>query len=169
MASSQDHSHTGEDTGEDHRWVRATRYGALDDAALERWSFFDDPSRDFYPNLLGLVIEEIRIDYCRMRLPFKPSLLQAGGVVHGGAIASLLDSAVVPAIGGTLEAGARYATVDQHVQYISALIDDDAVAEGWVVKRGRRTVFCESEAVSARTGTLIARSLLTYNVAPPVS
>jgi uncharacterized protein (TIGR00369 family) len=146
---------------------RADRYEPLDATAAERWSFFDDPARGLYPNLLGLVVEEIRVDYCRMRLPFKPSLLQAGGVVHGGAIASLLDSAVVPAIGGTLPAGARYSTVDQHVQYIGALVDCDAIAEGWVVRRGRRTVFCESEAVEADTGRLIARSLLTYSVSPP--
>jgi uncharacterized protein (TIGR00369 family) len=146
---------------------RADRFSPLDPDAAARWTFFDDPTRGLYPNLLGLVVEEIRVDYCRMRLPFKPSLLQAGGVVHGGAIASLLDSAVVPAIGGSLPPGARYSTVDQHVQYIAALVDDDAVAEGWVIRRGRRTVFCESEAIAASTGQLIARSLLTYNVAPP--
>ena len=51
-----------------------------------------------------------------------------------------------------------------HVQFLSALAREDAVAEGWIVKRGRSTVFCESEVVGATSGKLIARSVLTYNV-----
>jgi acyl-coenzyme A thioesterase PaaI-like protein len=52
------------------------------------------------------------------------------------------------------------------VQYIGAVKDEDVVAEGWVTKRGRRVVFCESEAVGATSGRLIAKSVLTYNVSP---
>ena len=59
---------------------------------------------------------------------------------------------------------ARFATVDMHVQVLSALVADDAVAEGWVVKRGRTMVFCESEAIAATTGKVVARSVLTYHV-----
>jgi acyl-coenzyme A thioesterase PaaI-like protein len=51
-----------------------------------------------------------------------------------------------------------------HVQYISALVKEDAICEGWVVKRGRSTVFCEAEMIGAASGKLIARSVLTYNV-----
>ena len=72
-----------------------------------------------------------------MRMVFRPELMHAGGIMHGGAIASLLDSVLVPAIGSALPEGSRYSTVDLHVQYMEALVDDDAVAEGWVVRRGR--------------------------------
>jgi acyl-coenzyme A thioesterase PaaI-like protein len=46
-----------------------------------------------------------------MRMPFNTELFQAGGPFHGGAIASLLDSAVVPAVRSIREADARFATV----------------------------------------------------------
>lgn len=147
---------------------RADRFEPLPPDAAERWSTsFMERNAGLYPDLLGLVVEEVRLDYCRTRMPFKRELLQAGGVVHGGAIASLLDSAVVPAIGSRLAADARFATVDQHIQYIGPLIETDAIAEGWIVRRGRRTVFCESEVTEAGTGRLVARSLLTYQVSPP--
>lgn len=122
--------------------------------------------RVVFPSLVGLVVEAVRVDYCRMRLPFRPELLQAGGAVHGGAIATLLDSVVVPAVGAVLDADARFATVDMHVQFLAALVDDDAVAEGWVVQRGRTTAFCESEARAAGSGRVLARSLLTFHIAP---
>ena len=103
----------------------------------------------------------------RMRMPFREVLNQAAGVVHGGAIASLLDSVVVPVVGSAYGSDARLSTVDMHVQFLSALIGEDAVAEGWIVKRGRSTVFCESEVRGATSGKLIARSMLTYNVGLP--
>lgn len=120
----------------------------------------------FYAQHLGLVVEDVRRDYCRMRLVFRPELMQAGGVMHGGALASLLDSVLVPAIGSTLEPESRFATLDLHVQFLEALVDDDAVAEGWVVRRGRRIVFGQAEARAASTGRLVATSVLTYQVSP---
>ena len=146
---------------------RADRFAPLDGPLAERWLKFGKWERTFYPMLLGMSVEEVRTDYCRMRLPFRPELEQPAGVVHGGAIASLLDSVVVPAVGSAYPADYRFATVDMHVQYLSALVQEDAVAEGWIVRRGRSTVFCEAEVMGAVSGKLIARSLLTYNVSPP--
>jgi len=96
-------------------------------------------------------------------------LNQAAGIVHGGAIASLLDSVVVPAVGAAYGRDARFSTVDMHVQFLSALVREDAVAEGWIVKRGRTTVFCEAEVVGGDSGKVIARSVLTYNVSVPAT
>jgi len=143
---------------------RADQFEPLPADASTRWAKFGKSDIVYYPMLLGLEVEETRIDYCRMRLPFKPELLHAGGIVHGGAIASLMDAVLVPAVGSVLGRNDRYSTVDLHVQYIGAVKDEDLVAEGWVTKRGRSVVFCESEAFGASTGRLVARSVLTYNV-----
>jgi len=45
---------------------------------------------------------------------------------------------------------------------MSAVIGEDAVAEGWVTKRGRSTVFCRVDVLTAKagliaTGTLVSR------------
>jgi uncharacterized protein (TIGR00369 family) len=144
--------------------TRADQFAELPAAAVARWSKFGKWDRVYFPALVGLTVEEVRVDYCRMRLPFRPEIEQPAGVVHGGAIATLLDSVVVPAVGQAYDVTARYSTVDMHVQFMSALIRDDAVAEGWIVRRGRTTVFCESEVRAASTDRVVARSLLTYNV-----
>ena len=146
---------------------RADAYEPLSDELTERWAKFGRGDSELYVNLLGLAIEEVRTDYCRMRMPHRDALNQAAGIVHGGAIASLLDSVVVPVVGQAYPREARFSTVDMHVQFLSALVNEDAVAEGWIVRRGRTTVFCESEVVGASSSKLIARSLLTYNVSMP--
>jgi len=151
--------------------ARAETFEPLDDETTQRWLRFGTSGVTTYPMLLGLVVEDIRRDYCRMRLPFRDELLQAAGFMHGGAIASLLDHVVVPAVGAVLEQGANYSTVDMHVQYIRGIVRgdraEDAIAEGWVTRRGRRTVFCEAEAYGATTGDLLAKSVLTYAVSEP--
>lgn len=150
---------------------RADRYDPLGEEPRERWMRYGRSDPTIFPAVIGLVVEDVRVDYCRMRMPYKRQLMQAGGAMHGGAIASLLDAASVPAVGGVLDRGTPFSTVDMHVQFIGAIAggDDaeDAVAEGWVVRRGRRTVFCQSEVFGATTGRLVAKSVLTYNVAAP--
>jgi len=114
---------------------------------------------------VGLTVEEVRSGYCRMRMPFRPELEQPMGIVHGGAIATLLDAVVVPAIGSAYPASTGFSTVDLSIQYHSALRSEDAVAHGWVVRRGKRIVFCEAEARGATSGKTIAKAMLTYSVA----
>jgi len=150
---------------------RADGFETLDDETTERWMRFGRSGTTTFPMLLGLVVEDVRRDYCRMRLPFRDELLHAAGFVHGGAIASLLDHVMVPAVGAVLGANAVYSTVDMHVQYIRGIVGgdraEDAVAEGWVSRRGRRSVFCEAEAYGATSGDLVAKSVLTYAVSSP--
>jgi len=146
---------------------RAEQFAPASAETVARWSTFGKWDRDYFPKLVGLVVEEVRTDYCRMRMPFRDALEQPAGVVHGGAIATVLDTVVVPAVGSAYTAEHRYSTVDMHVQYVAALVQEDGIAEGWIVKRGRTTVFCEAELVGATSGKLIARALLTYNVSTP--
>ena len=101
-----------------------------------------------------------------MRLPFRPELQQPAGMVHGGAIATLIDSVVVPAIGSAYGPDARFATIDMQIQYLGAMVDEDALGEGWVVQRGRSVVFCEADVVGATSGRRLARGMLTYKVSP---
>ena len=147
--------------------TRADQFEEAPPEIVALWSRYGQWDRTYFPSLVGLTIEEIRRDYCRMRLPFRPEIEQPNGIVHGGAIATILDSVVVPAVGSAYDREMRFSTVDMHVQYLSALSGEDGVAEGWIVRRGRTTVFCEAELLGATTGRLVARALLTYKVSPP--
>ena len=143
---------------------RAEQFDPLPDDVAARWLKFGSWDRIFYPSFLGMTVQEVRADYCRMLMQYKPELDQPQGLVHGGAIASLLDAVVVPAVGAAYAREVRFSTVDLHVQYMSAAKQEDLIAEGWVTKRGRSVVFCESEAIGASSGKVVARSVLTYNV-----
>lgn len=63
--------------------VDPQQFAELATSARERWSNFGSWERIYFPSLVGVQVEELRVDYCRMRLPFRPELEQPMGVVHG--------------------------------------------------------------------------------------
>lgn len=141
----------------------------LPPARAEMWSRFGNWGVVFFPSLVGLQLEEARLDYARMRLPFRPELNQPAGVVHGGAIATLIDTVVVPAIGGAYDAVPVMLTLNLNISFLSAIQGEDAIGHGWIVRRGKSVVFCETAVVGADSGTLAATGTLTYAVRTPKS
>lgn len=145
----------------------AERFPVLAAEKLALWENFGSwPDRTYFPTLVGLQKEEIREGYCRMRLPYRAELNQPAGVVHGGAVATLIDTVVVPAVGAVYDTRPIMLTITMNVQYLGALREEDAVAEGWVEQRGRSTVFCRAE-VRSDTGRLAATGTLVYAVRFP--
>ncbi len=145
--------------------MRADRFPPLPEDTLARWANFGRwPDATYFPQVVGLEVEEIRTDYCRMRLPYRPENQQPAGVVHGGAVATLIDSVVVPAIGQAYDAETAFMTVAMNINFVGAVRQADAVAEGWVTRRGRSTVFCRAEAVCE--DRLVAEASLVYAVRP---
>ncbi|OWY63021.1 hypothetical protein B7486_55315, partial [cyanobacterium TDX16] len=144
--------------------ANAHRFPPLAPERLAVWADFGRwPDRVWYPSFLGLQVEEIREDYARMRLPYRPELEQPAEVVHGGAITSLIDTVVVPAVGGPYDARPEMLTLSLNVSFLGAVRKEDAVAEGWVTQRGRSIVFCEA-VVHTASGAPAASASLVYKV-----
>lgn len=143
----------------------AEQFAPLSDEKQQIWSSFarwEDAT--YFSQLVGLEVEELRTDYARMRLPYRPELNQPAGVVHGGAIATLIDTVVVPAIGTGYDVRPRMLTVSMNVQYLGAVVEEDAIGEGWIEQRGRSMVFCRAEVTGASSGRLCANATLVYKV-----
>jgi uncharacterized protein (TIGR00369 family) len=143
--------------------VHADRFQPLPAHLADRWAGFGTWDEVYFPSLVGLVLEEVRTDYGRMRLPYRPELRQPAGVVHGGAIATLIDTVVVPAVGGIYEERPKMLTISMSIRYLGALVAEDAVGEGWVEQRGRSIVFCRAE-VRSGSGAMVADGTLVYKV-----
>ena len=144
----------------------ADRFEPLPPDKEAMWQVFPGGERVYFPTVVGLRIEEVRRDYARMRLPYRDELDQPAGVVHGGAIATLIDTVVVPAVGQAYDPGWAYFTIAMDIRYIGAVVGEDAIAEGWIEQRGRTLVFCRAE-VRTASGKLAADGTLTYPIRPP--
>lgn len=124
--------------------------------------------RGFVPNsplvgLLGIELVEVEPDVARLRLPFRPELATMGDVVHGGAIAALLDTASMTAAWSddTVPESPAGATVSMHVDYVSAARGVDLLATARAVRRGRSLCFCEVE-VTEPGGGVVAKGLAVH-------
>ena len=73
------------------------------------------------------------------------------GTVHGGVVATVLDSAMGCAVHTTLPRGVRYTSLDVHVRFAKAvtLASGDLRAIGRVVRGGRSTAIAEARLVDA--------------------
>jgi uncharacterized protein (TIGR00369 family) len=117
-----------------------------------------------YGKQLGVVTESVEVDRVRLRLPYREALTTIGDLVHGGAIASLVDVAATAACWAspTVDPSARGTTIGFTVNYLNAGRGQDLVATAEVVQRGKSIVICE---VSVRGGDLlVARALVTYKL-----
>ena len=114
---------------------------------------------------LGLRLEELEGDRAVLVLPFREEVVTVGTVVHGGALASLLDTTAVAAAWSSDEfpANARGTTVAMSIQYLSAAQSTDVRAEARVTRRGRSLVFLDVDATDS-AGNLVAKAQVTYKL-----
>lgn len=119
-----------------------------------------------FPKFLGMHFEEIRLDYGRITLPYRPELNQPAGMIHGGVMASLIDTVVVGPLFSRLDTIPRkLLTIDLHVHYLDAGFEEDLVAEGWMRRRGRSTAFVTAEVATA-SGKTLAHGNMAYRIVP---
>src|SRR5262245_5580044 len=102
-------------------------------------------ARDPFAERLGVAIEALAPDRARVVLPHRLEHMNAGGVLNGGASASLLTMAGTLAAwtGVDFDAAPHLGCVDLSIQYLSAVGEEDVVAEARVVRRGGGLAFAD--------------------------
>jgi uncharacterized protein (TIGR00369 family) len=114
---------------------------------------------------LGIQLVEMRPDTATLALPYVPAVATLGNTVHGGAIASLIDTAAMVAAWSGAEAppNMRGTTVGLTVSYLAPANGEDMQAEARVLRRGRSLVYVDVE-VHVASGGLVAKGLVTYKL-----
>ncbi len=119
-----------------------------------------------YMKHLGMEFIEGREGYAKLRLRFQKENTTAGDALHGGAIASLIDTTGAMAAWTTAEIlSPRYfgSTVGVNVNYLSGVIGEDAFAEGQVLKRGKEIIYSDVRVTNA-DGKLLAQGTVVYRI-----
>jgi uncharacterized protein (TIGR00369 family) len=126
-------------------------------AALPLGALPDLLRRSPYHRLLGLEMVRVSPGEVVIRMPFREDLLagddEMGQYVHGGAIASLIDSAgdfaIIAAVGRDVP------TIDLRVDYLRPAPKGALTATGRAIKAGRSLGVADIEVVG-EDGTVIA-------------
>jgi len=116
-----------------------------------------------YYQLLQITLEQIDTGFARFRMPFRKELTQAYGVVHGGAIATLADTAVAFAVMTLIQPGEKVTTAEFKINFFSAVTNGEMFGEGRAVYTGKRLVVADME-VKNENGKLLAKGIATYAI-----
>ena len=114
-----------------------------------------------FAKLLGIELEDVAPGTATLGFDIRNDLKQNNGVVHGGAIASLIDTATAFAIIALLPPEEQATTADLTISYLRPLRNGRARATARVIRAGRRLIVVSAELVDD-AGKLIATALTTY-------
>lgn len=120
--------------------------------------------------LLGLRPGILEVGHVTFSLEPRCDFTNPMGTVHGGVLATLLDSAVSCAVHSALNGGATYTTVSLTTNYVRAVSPDAGTitGEGRIIHLGRRIATAEGTVTSA-DGELLVHGSATCLIMQPRS
>ena len=114
-----------------------------------------------FHELLGLELLDKDDGEANVVLDAEDRHLNAHGTVHGGAIATLVDTAMGAAVTAT-EGGERPVTIEMKVTYLEPGMPGRLIANACVRKRGKRITIVEAEVTQDGSDDLIAHAIATF-------
>ena len=116
-----------------------------------------------FAQFLRVRVAQVSHERAVLRLPFQEDNANQGGVLHGGATASLIHMAGTLAAwtGLDLQAEPLVNTVDLSIQYLAAALCEEITAEAMVLRRGRDIFFLDV-IVRGAAQQLISKGLMVY-------
>jgi len=121
-----------------------------------------------FEEYLGMHIEEAVDGRAVLTMPFKVKLVQGAGLMHGGAITALADTAVAMAIKSLLPEGTNFVTTDLSLKFHAPVRGGIARAVARVTAREGKTVTGEAE-VFDENGVKVATFNSVFRIKGSVS
>lgn len=118
-----------------------------------------------YPHLIGMTLAAIDFDSCRIELELGERHLQPFGIVHGGVLATLIDTGTFWAGFLRLPDDAGLVNVDLKLNYLKAVTRGHLRTEGRCLRAGRQISYAEAS-VFDEAGELVAHGTSTLMALP---
>lgn len=112
-----------------------------------------------FEEYLGIKIENAAKGCAVLTMPFKVKLAQGAGLMHGGAVTALADTAVAMAIKGIVPEGTDFVTVEMSLKFLAAVREGVVRAEARAVPQDERKIVGEADVFSGDTKVAEFRAL----------
>ena len=133
----------------------------------DRRALLDAAARFPLFQLIGLEILDIQPGWSQARVTWRPDLTQPAGLMHGGIIATLVDTGIAYAfflqdeVRRHTDAGGTVVSVDLRIKYFRPVSEGSIICESRVVRPGRQIMHAEAIVTNA-DGTEVARGDAIY-------
>lgn len=118
-------------------------------------------SKVAYAKFLGLELCDLKSGDVTVCLDVREELKQNQGVVHGGAIASLIDTAAAFVILTAIDEHDKVTTTDLTIHYLRPVTSDRMLARARIIRGGRRRFVVQVEVENG--GALAATAVTGYS------
>lgn len=120
-------------------------------------------NRSPYFSLLSMKIKDLQWGTSVLEVDLEEKHLQPFGMVHGGAIASVVDAAAFWAVFPQVEKEMGLTTVEMKLNYLAPVKEGKLVAEGRCIKLGKTLALGEARVRDGK-GNLVAHGTATMMV-----
>ncbi|WP_404385273.1 PaaI family thioesterase [Caenispirillum salinarum] len=117
-------------------------------------------------DVLGMQVEEVTAGTCRVRMRFKPDLIRPGGTVAGPAMMALADLAMYVVVLSLVGPVDLAVTTNLNINFLRKPGPKDMIAEGRVIKAGKRLAVVEVDLYSEGDPQMVAHVTGTYSIPP---
>ena len=108
-----------------------------------------------YPSLLSMRLVDIGIGFAEIAIAIERKHKQLLGVVHGGVLASLIDTVAFWAVYFGIQAPNQwYTSVDLKVNYLSPAVSGALLAKGRQIKVGKKICYASAEIFDSKDNIL---------------
>jgi len=107
-------------------------------------------SRQKVMSELGATLTQTRPGSVEITLPYQERLTQHHGFIHGGIVATVLDSACGYAALSLMPADASVLTVEFKINLLAPAVGDTLVAKGEVLRPGQTITVCKGAVTAIR-------------------
>ncbi|MBT8765817.1 PaaI family thioesterase [Pseudomonas boanensis] len=122
--------------------------------------FTDAQASSQFSRMLGIEAVSLGDGVAEARLPMGEHLRNRGGVMHGGAIFSLLDIAMGLACTSLHGFDRKSVTLECKINYLRAVAEGEILCRAKVLHAGRRTLVVEAEVLQG--DALVAKGQGTF-------
>ncbi|MBI9086887.1 MAG: PaaI family thioesterase [Desulfobacterales bacterium] len=118
-----------------------------------------------YPSHMHMRLAAVDIDRADIELDAGPCHLQPYGIVHGGVLATLIDTATFWAVFMRVAEGDGLVNIDLKLNYLKPVVSGRLKAEGRAIRSGNSISYAEAGVTDA-DGDLIAHGTSTLMTLP---
>lgn len=112
-----------------------------------------------FEEYLGMRIDEAGDGRAVLSMPFKVKLAQGKGLMHGGAVTSIADTAVAIAIKSMVPEGTDFVTVEMNLKFVAPVKEGTVRAEARATRQGERKISGEADIYNGETRVAEFRAL----------
>jgi uncharacterized protein (TIGR00369 family) len=122
-------------------------------------------NRSLYPSHIAMRLVSLELDRATVELEIADCHLQAYGIIHGGVLATLIDTATFWSVFMRIPEDAGLVNIDLKLNYLQSVQSGKLITEGYAIRSGKSISYAEAK-IFNQDNELIVHGTSTLKILP---